>query len=205
MVSYPQEFSFKFQWKRKEENNSAMFAYELVNRIYSDENFNQTYGLFFNTQPAVDELLTIELLPEELLDEIQIPYLQQILYNAHMDIVDFYYGETGDPNFKSIPELVGDFSDNHLSLEMFLRYSALISSRAFEYNDTLTLAPVLDMFNHADRPNTKAGSNSTHKLLVATKYIKAGEEITIQYKSNILHRNDMSFFFYGRNIFQSTI
>lgn len=179
------------------------YAHNLVYNIYSDSYFNKTYGIFLDSQPGIDELLTPELVTEELWKELQIPELQRLIKHQRKAAIDAYNGKTQNEKFKPIPELLGDKAP---SLEIYFRYAAIIGSRDFSLSDegghssemNFSLLPVADMINHADEPNAHRTNNESHVLIYAATDIKVGEEITNNYQPLIIHRNDISFYIYGK-------
>jgi hypothetical protein len=108
-------------------------------------------------------------------------------------------------NYTAIPELLT--GENAISLTDFLHLSAIIGTRDFALSensvdddidsDPFWLIPVADMVNHVDSPTATRFDNGTHVQMRATRNIRKGEQVTNNYQTNVLDRNDMSLHIYG--------
>jgi hypothetical protein len=59
------------------------------------------------------------------------------------------------------------------------------------------LIPIMDLLNHADDPSTWWTTDSEALILKARRPIQAGQALTHNYVTHVIHRPDMSLFCFG--------
>ncbi len=95
--------------------------------------------------------------------------------------------EIGDGLFASADVMKGDFIAEYTGMKISTALADVSKSRyLFEVNSEWTIdgetsSNIARYINHACKPNAEAEIHDDHILISATRDIKAGEEITIDY------------------------
>lgn len=129
--------------------------------------------------PAPEDYSLPLVLPDELLDLMADETLAEESREQRREL------------FAMCPSLAEADGSDGLERRGALWAAACVRSRGFALGDELfAVAPFLDMANHTARPNAEVGTQAITRLggaptgnlqLVATRPIKAGEEVTISY------------------------
>lgn len=181
-------------------------AHGLAIQITTNKTFLLEHLPYFSTLPPANLTLTSELFTEELEESLQSPQLAKLI-NRERAITDaIYYGmyvneDNPTKDFDAIPDLLG--SSEAMHPYAFRYISSIINSRHFSVSDQhdnirYFLMPVADMINcDASSTNVQHMNNGTDLLIMATKPIRAGEELFNSYMPGLDHRNDMTLAGYG--------
>lgn len=172
-------------------------AYNLVKRMHLDPEFNKTYGPYIRNWAPAHKILAPEFYTPQLIEMLQSPPLEAAIRHRQEMAREWYYGLSPLPplNFAIAPATV--------SLEQYSWVVSLLSTRVFgleiEGAWGMYLLPVMDMVNNADpeAANAHWKWDDDNVYMQATRDLKAGEQLAWSYKGTVIHRNDMSIFFYG--------
>lgn len=179
----------------------AEYARHLLDAMHNDPAHNETWDLFWSVHPGPDDVFTAELYTDEQLAMLQAPELESLLAGQREVTEQVYHGTYPYQDYAPFNETVGA---DKVPLHVFKWVSALLGSRYFGfYRDGNTetaashLVPMVDLINHADKPNADRSDDGDFVLVKALETIKKGQEITNDYQPAVIHRPDLSLYIYG--------
>lgn len=175
---------------------SAEHALVWLDRMHNDPTFNASWHLFWEAHPDRDGVFAPDLYTDQQIEMLQTPELEALVLGHRTLAEQVFNGTYGEG--KPVPELLPA-----VDMATFKHVAALIHSRSFgvspEGSNTTqsALIPIMDLLNHDDEPNTRWYTDHEALVLTALHTIKAGEALTHNYITGVIHRPDMSMFFFG--------
>jgi hypothetical protein len=193
--------------------------------MYTDPGFNKTYGLFWSTQPPLEDVLSAEVFTDLHMSELQSEFSREHAYEMREQTFKYYNGTIDDNDDDEVedppePHPGGDNQDREkrpkfnkhindviaphsITPDTFLYVTSLIVTREFTFDphgiDGDFMYPSIDMLNDCvySHCNVERTNDDDFARLIAVKDIKKGDELSHIYQSDVTHRPDMSLLVYG--------